>query len=116
MNQLRHKQNITAQERAIRTAFNRHKNRCDSKKFDRLGNNVKFLLSFDEWWAIWQASGKFAQRGRRKGDYVMSRVNDVGHYELGNVFIQTHSKNVADANTLYSQIRRAAKANIAAQP
>ena len=66
-------------------------------KIDAAGNPVEFRLSFDEWLNIWEASGKLSQRGIRKGCYVMSRYNDLGHYEVGNVFIQEHSDNVRQA-------------------
>ena len=66
-------------------------------KIDAAGNPVEFRLSFDEWLNIWEASGKLSQRGHKKGCYVMSRYNDLGHYEVGNVFIQEHSDNVRQA-------------------
>ena len=58
---------------------------------------ISFNLTFDEWYAIWQQSGKYDQRGKCKGQYVMSRYNDIGAYEVGNVFIQLHSDNINDA-------------------
>ena len=66
-------------------------------KIDAAGNPVEFRLSFDEWLKIWEDSGKLSQRGNKKGCYVMSRYNDLGHYEVGNVFIQEHSDNVRQA-------------------
>lgn len=59
---------------------------------------VDFLLSFDEWWSLWEKSGHYRQRGNRNGRYVMSRMNDVGPYAVGNVFIATFSSNVCDRN------------------
>ena len=58
---------------------------------------VPFLLTFEEWWDIWQQSGKWEQRGRYRGQYVMSRYADKGSYEVGNVFIQTVEHNVREA-------------------
>lgn len=58
---------------------------------------VDFNLTFDEWWNIWQQSGKWHQRGRGAGTYVMSRINDVGPYAIGNVFIQPNAQNIVDA-------------------
>jgi hypothetical protein len=61
---------------------------------------VAFLLTFDEWWGIWNASGKWEQRGARKDHYVMARLGDVGPYAVGNVRICTHAENNAEANRL----------------
>ena len=61
------------------------------------GRGLEWNLSFDEWWDIWQQSGKWDQRGTSKGKYCMSRKNDTGAYELGNVFIQLSSDNVSQA-------------------
>jgi hypothetical protein len=58
---------------------------------------IDFTLTFQEWYDVWQASGKWEERGKKKGQYVMSRTGDTGPYALGNVFIQLHSKNVSDA-------------------
>ena len=59
--------------------------------------NIEFKLTFQEWYDIWQLSSKYNERGRAKGQYVMSRYNDTGSYEIDNVFIQTNSDNVRPA-------------------
>jgi len=66
-------------------------------KFDRTGLRVEMKLSFDEWHNIWINSGKFDERGSRKHQYVMSRRDDLGHYEVGNVYIQTSVDNIKEA-------------------
>ena len=48
---------------------------------------IPFLLTFEDWCGIWFASGKWEQRGRRRGQYVMARFMDRGAYERGNVRI-----------------------------
>jgi len=58
---------------------------------------IDFNLTFDEWLNIWQNSGHYQDRGRGKGKYVMSRIDDKGGYTLGNVFIQLNKDNVIDA-------------------
>lgn len=58
---------------------------------------IQWLLTFDEWWAIWQASGKWEMRGRSSGDYVMARRGDVGPYSKENVFICLGSENTKQA-------------------
>lgn len=59
---------------------------------------IPFLLTFDEWHAIWHESGKFAERGCSRGKYVMARLGDKGGYEVGNVCIITHGQNLSDGN------------------
>lgn len=60
---------------------------------------IPFLLTFEEWWGIWQASGKWDQRGGRKGQYVMARHSDVGPYAVGNVRICTTGDNISEAHS-----------------
>lgn len=59
---------------------------------------VPFLLTFNEWWAIWTLSGKWPKRGNTRGRYCMCRKGDLGAYEVGNVYIGTWSQNTADRN------------------
>ena len=58
---------------------------------------IEWNLTFQQWFAIWQSSGKLHLRGRGKGKYVMSRVSDAGCYELGNVHIQLATENSKEA-------------------
>jgi hypothetical protein len=69
---------------------------------------VTFLLTFEEWTAIWLESGKWKQRGRRRGQYVMARFGDVGAYAVGNVCICEAGVNCAEAKrgTSWSAERR----------
>jgi hypothetical protein len=55
--------------------------------------NIPFLISFEEWYDLWEQSGKWEHRGPRQGGYVMSRHNDVGPYAIGNVSIISHEEN-----------------------
>jgi len=50
--------------------------------------DIPFLLTFEEWLGIWIKSGHLAERGRKRGQYVMSRFADEGCYKVGNVRIQ----------------------------
>lgn len=58
---------------------------------------IEWEISFKDWWEIWQQSGKWGERGRTKGCYVMARYGDVGPYKVGNVVIQTHGENATTA-------------------
>lgn len=60
-------------------------------------------LTFEEWFDIWWTSGYWFKRGRGVGTYCMSRYNDLGDYEIGNVFIQTNEQNTRDAR-FYTQV------------
>lgn len=59
---------------------------------------VPFTITLDEWIKVWEDSGKWEQRGRRKDQYCMSRIGDKGGYELGNVFIQLSNENAREGN------------------
>ncbi len=59
---------------------------------------VAFSLSFDEWWALWEESGKWKRRGNKRGMYQMCRRLDRGGYALGNVYIGLMEGNVAERN------------------
>lgn len=58
---------------------------------------IAWGLTFAQWFAVWQTSGKLHLRGKGKGKYLMSRVNDAGGYELGNVHIQLATENSKEA-------------------
>jgi len=59
---------------------------------------IAFLFSFAEWWSVWEASGKWEQRGKRKGQYCMSRFGDSGPYAVDNVHIQLFGDNISQAH------------------
>lgn len=59
---------------------------------------IPFLLTFEQWLAIWIESGKLDQRGRGADKFCMCRNGDVGPYEVGNVFIGTGRENVRTGN------------------
>jgi hypothetical protein len=57
---------------------------------------IPFLLTFEEWLAIWEASGKWSRRGIGKYRYCMARYGDRGAYAVGNVRITTNRQNRAE--------------------
>jgi hypothetical protein len=59
---------------------------------------IPFLLTFEQWLEIWNASGKIHLRGRGAEKFCMCRNNDIGPYEIGNVFIGTGRENVRAGN------------------
>jgi hypothetical protein len=58
---------------------------------------IEWRLSMIQWWRLWKQSGRWEQRGRKTGQFVMSRINDSGPYEIGNVHVQTCNENGRDA-------------------
>jgi transposase len=71
--------------------------------------DIEFSLTFPQWWAVWQKSGKWEERGRGNG-YVMARKGDNGSYSVGNVYICTQSQNVKDGYIKTPSHIRTAKA------
>ncbi|WP_077181759.1 NUMOD3 domain-containing DNA-binding protein [Burkholderia cenocepacia] len=63
------------------------------RRKDKNGNPIEFKLTFDEWWSFWQESGHYDERGVGKGKYVMARIDDIGPYELGNIYCCTNTEN-----------------------
>lgn len=57
---------------------------------------IPFLLTFDEWLAVWRESGHFDERGNGGDRYAMCRYGDAGAYEVGNVYIATNRQNIMD--------------------
>jgi len=52
---------------------------------------IGFLLSFEEWWNIWEPF--WDSRGKSKDSLVMCRYGDSGPYSKDNVYIDTYSNN-----------------------
>lgn len=44
-------------------------------------------LTPSQFYQIWDTSGHWHQRGQKRGQYVMARHHDAGHYQIGNVSI-----------------------------
>jgi hypothetical protein len=63
-------------------------------RLDANGDPIWMKLSFEEWMDIWWNSGHWNERSH--AGYQMCRTNDIGHYELGNVRIDTRNSNVTD--------------------
>jgi hypothetical protein len=59
---------------------------------------IEFNMTFAEWWATWTDSGRWIERGIRRGCYVMARHGDQGAYEVGNVSIVLHEVNSVESH------------------
>jgi len=69
--------------------------------------NIEWLFNIDEWWEVWNSSGKWEKRGRCLGQYVMARYGDVGPYSKDNVYITTCSENSSYGRALCEARKRA---------
>ena len=63
---------------------------------------IEFLLSFEQWWSIWE--DHWEQRGKLKDELAMCRFGDEGAYEVGNVYLDSVSNNAKQNRQL--QLRR----------
>jgi hypothetical protein len=48
---------------------------------------IAFLLTFEEWRDAWMRSGHWNERGKRRGEYVLARIDHRGPFALGNIHI-----------------------------
>jgi hypothetical protein len=55
---------------------------------------VEFTLTFEEWCALWEPH--WSERGKKPGQYCMTRKNDAGNYSLGNVEVSPVAANLAE--------------------
>jgi hypothetical protein len=63
---------------------------------------ISWDLTFEEWQAVWEASGRCEQRGRHAGEYCLCRTDHTGPFSVANVRIR-----------LFSDVRRAANTSAA---
>lgn len=54
---------------------------------------VDWQLTFEQWWEIWEKSGKWGQRGTDAKQYCMCRKHYLGPYSVDNVEIKTMMSN-----------------------
>lgn len=59
---------------------------------------IAWEFTFESWWAMWEASGKWTQRGNRPGQFCMGRFGDVGPYAVANCEIIEFKKNFLDGH------------------
>jgi hypothetical protein len=57
-----------------------------NQKQNAKSRGIEWRLTLWQWWAIWQESGRWEDRGRGH-NYMMCRKGDAGPYAVGNVFI-----------------------------
>ena len=80
-------------------------------RVDKEGTPIEMKLTFEEFTNLYKDKGVLPML-----PFVISRVNDIGHYESGNVFLSTNAQNALEAHdpvseegriiTLYSSITK----------
>lgn len=70
--------------------------RYTQHKINAKQRGIEFTLTYDEWWKIWEESGKWDLRGCKVGCYVMARKGDAGPYSKDNVLILSFYRNFID--------------------
>lgn len=74
----------------------RYSTKKTSKRVAPDGTVINFNLSYEEYLKIWIDSGHMDKCGRGSGKYCMSRYNDEGDYQVGNVFINQFVANIME--------------------
>jgi hypothetical protein len=92
----------------MKKKYTAQKHRCKCRK-DANGNKIELKLTLNQWIKIWLDSGYYHLRGIGPGKYCMSRKNDIGHYENGNVFIQLSVMNLIQGIKLVSKVKAGKK-------
>lgn len=72
---------------------------------------IEHQLSLPQWWAIWESSGKWSERGwfgcrGLKDKYVMARYGDSGPYSVENVRIISWSENSKESREMDKILHR----------
>jgi hypothetical protein len=57
---------------------------------------LRWEFTYEEWLQVWTESDHLHERGRHKGQYVMSRPGDVGPYSRDNVRIVPVGVNIRE--------------------
>lgn len=57
------------------------------KRLAKYKRDLKWELTLQQWWDLWQKSGKWDQCGTKRGQYVMARIDKNKPYKVGNVKI-----------------------------
>ncbi|EMK6591651.1 hypothetical protein V9J99_003450 [Vibrio cholerae] len=58
--------------------------------------NIPWEFTYTTWCDFWEASGKWEERGRELGQYVMGRRGDQGAYSPENCYIITNTENTLE--------------------
>lgn len=62
-----------------------------------INRGIAWELTVSQFWSLWEQSGKWSQRGRKKGQYVLARLKDEGAYTLFNCWVCLGADNIREA-------------------
>lgn len=81
-------------EKATKFFKEKHRTKIASTKGrkDKEGKSIQFLLTFEEYVTLYSEKSVYPSRS-----YVLSRIDDLGDYVIGNVFVQHSLDNLCDA-------------------
>jgi len=85
------------------------KKRFRQHKENSRKRGIPFIFTFEEWIKVWLESGHWNERGRRRGQYVMSRFGDKGPYTINNVEIILTDDNLSIKLSDKSRLLRSIK-------
>jgi hypothetical protein len=66
------------------------------QRVNAAARGIRWQITLPEWWAIWEQSGRWEQRGNRRNSFVMCRFGDCGPYSSDNVYIDRMWRNSRD--------------------
>lgn len=69
------------------------------QKKNAYSRDIQWDFNLWTWYVVWRDSGKLKLRGRKRGQYVMSRYNDIGPYSKENVEIVTSTANIIEVRS-----------------
>lgn len=78
-------------EQLFKTKY-RLKKANTKNRIDLNGNQIEFLLTFSEYCKLWEDKGLIPVH-----PWCISRINDLGNYEIGNIFISTVRRNALES-------------------
>lgn len=92
--------NLSSEQKNRKLVYNKNwwssdKGRYSAQKYHAKKRKIEFNLSFNEWVAIWTASGNYENRGTK--GYQICLYKDEGPYSKDNVYIATQAQNKKDA-------------------
>ena len=75
-----------------------HRYRYYQQRWRAIERGIVWNLTYVKWRMIWAQSGHWDNRGRKKGNYCMSRPGDKGPYSPDNVSIILFTQNASDGH------------------
>lgn len=67
-----------------------------NQRYKAKKRGIGWGFTFESWWLVWEQSGKWELRGKRKHQYCMARLGDRGPYRQDNVRITTNAENLGE--------------------